>query len=156
MHAADVSRDVGIRTRVSGFLKGVSALDPKVFFLVISLLGGAAYIVVTPPFRVPDEPAHFFRAYSVSLGSFNAPVVDGAPGAHLPSSLKRLERIFIVGPPSHPDPKLRPGMWSAARAVELEPEATELIRFPKSLQYSAIPYLPQAARNGRSSPPRPE
>ena len=36
------------------------------FYLVVALLWGSAMIVITPPFQVPDEPAHYFRAWSVA------------------------------------------------------------------------------------------
>ncbi len=54
------------------FGKKVSALAGKVTvkpdraFLVFSLPFGMAFLVFTPPFMVPDEPVHFYRAYQVS------------------------------------------------------------------------------------------
>ena len=39
---------------------------PERAFLAFALAGGAAMLVVTPPFMVPDEPAHFYRSWQVS------------------------------------------------------------------------------------------
>ncbi len=37
-------------------------------FLILGLLFGLAFVFVTPPFQVPDEYNHFFRAYEISQG----------------------------------------------------------------------------------------
>ncbi len=50
-------------------------------FLVLALLFGTLSALLTPPFQVPDEPAHFFRAVSVSHGRLSA----DANGAFLPA-----------------------------------------------------------------------
>ena len=62
-------------------LSALSALTPRRVFLVSAVLGGAAFIVTTPPFQVPDEPAHFYRAYSVSEGRLLVQTRKGMPGA---------------------------------------------------------------------------
>ena len=50
-------------------------------FLTIALLG-LCWCVLTPPFQVPDENFHFFRAYQVSQGDFI-------------SQQKSLDQVFI-------------------------------------------------------------
>lgn len=39
---------------------------PERAFLAFALAGGGAMLVVTPPFMVPDEPAHFYRSWQVA------------------------------------------------------------------------------------------
>lgn len=39
---------------------------PERAFLGFALAGGAAMLVITPPFMVPDEPAHFYRSWQVA------------------------------------------------------------------------------------------
>jgi len=130
-----------LRVRIPALL---SALEPGQFFLVAGLIGGLILVVVTPPFQVPDEPAHFYSAYSVSQGRFLAGGGDDLPGERLPSSLRRLVKIMVDDVPFHPERKIQPGTWQKARQLQLRPEETELSRFPKSLNYSGVPYLPQA------------
>jgi len=51
--------------RIASFI-GRIRIIPEQVFLGFSLAFGAAMLVITPPFMVPDEPAHFYRAYQVS------------------------------------------------------------------------------------------
>ncbi|NWF75894.1 MAG: DUF2142 domain-containing protein [Nitrospirae bacterium] len=46
--------------------KELTALRPEKVFLIIGILFGLLFLVVTPPFQVGEEPSHFFRAYHVS------------------------------------------------------------------------------------------
>ncbi len=41
-------------------------IKPEYAFGVISLVFGMIMLIITPPFQVPDEPAHFYRSYQVS------------------------------------------------------------------------------------------
>jgi hypothetical protein len=47
------------------------------WFLLIAFTLGVLAIFLTPPFQVPDEHTHFYRAYDVSRGHLfaRAPVV---------------------------------------------------------------------------------
>jgi uncharacterized membrane protein len=56
--------------------------DPARFFAAASLVFGALMIALTPPFQTPDEPAHLFRAWSISEGTLFA-----RGGARVPRSL---------------------------------------------------------------------
>ena len=55
---------------------------PARFFAAASLLFGALLIILTPPFQTPDEPAHLFRAWSISEGRMFA-----RGGAPIPRSI---------------------------------------------------------------------
>jgi hypothetical protein len=46
----------------------VSGFDAPVWFLAASLTFGGVLVFLTPPFQVPDEPGHFFRAYALTEG----------------------------------------------------------------------------------------
>ncbi|MCX6268974.1 MAG: hypothetical protein NTW16_16740, partial [Bacteroidetes bacterium] len=43
-----------------------SRIIPEYSFLGFSLVFGMIMLVLTPPFMVPDEPAHFYRSFQVS------------------------------------------------------------------------------------------
>ena len=130
---------------MSRILSFFSDLEPRLFFLVAALLGGLGFLFVTPPFQVPDEPAHFYRAYAVSEGQFLMAGGNGTNSRPLPASLKTLVEILVDDVPFHPERRIQPGTWKRAREVRLQPEEVESSSPPRSLQYSAVPYLPQAA-----------
>ena len=114
------------------------------FFLMAALIFGAAFIAVTAPFHVPDEPAHFYRAYAVSEGRLTAEARPGRTGATLPSSLGALVDLFseTIG---HPERGIEPAIFTAARRIELEPDQRSFLDFPTSAVTTPLSYLPQAA-----------
>ncbi|MFJ3382291.1 DUF2142 domain-containing protein [Curtobacterium sp. NPDC090217] len=54
----------------------------SIAFLLVFLLGGAAFIAATPPGLNPDEPAHVYRAYQVAHGGMIADEAHGIQGIH--------------------------------------------------------------------------
>lgn len=65
---------------------GLSGIRPERFFLVASLAFGLLLCFLTPPFAVPDEPAHWFRAWSATRSVIS--IARG--GAAIPRSYLRL------------------------------------------------------------------
>jgi len=118
---------------------------PDRFFLLAGLLFATIFAAVTPPFEVPDEPAHFFRAYAVSEGRLDLIPRPGRTGGPLPASVQRIATDLLDDIPTHPDHKLDPRAIRAAFQVPLEPERRAPVFFPNSLQYTFVPYVPQAA-----------
>jgi uncharacterized membrane protein len=116
---------------------------PGRFVLVAVLLFGATFAIVTPPFQVPDETAHFYRAYQVSEGRLDLLPPPGQVGAQLPASIHRMGELF-ADLPFHPERKTSAGAILAAFRIPLAPERREPVFFPSTLQYTCVPYLPQA------------
>lgn len=56
-------------------------------FVYISLMFGILFMVLTPPFQVPDEDSHFKKAYVLSKGNFFPEVQDEKLGYMLPSDM---------------------------------------------------------------------
>jgi uncharacterized membrane protein len=54
---------------------------------ILGAITGLALIIITPPFQVPDEGAHFFRAYQTATSNFSLENRDGRIGANLPRAL---------------------------------------------------------------------
>jgi uncharacterized membrane protein len=46
-------------------------LNPATIFLVLALLAGISLTVLTPPFQVPDENRHFYRAWQITEGNWS-------------------------------------------------------------------------------------
>ena len=118
---------------------------PGRFYLLAGLLFAMTFAAVTPPFEVPDEPAHFFRAYAVSEGRLDVIPRPGRTGGLLPASIQRISTDLLGEIPFHPDNKLDPRTLRADLQVPLEPERRTFLFFPNSLQYTFVPYVPQAA-----------
>jgi len=111
-------------------------------FLTLTLFFGVPLVFLTPPFQVPDEPAHFLRAYQISQGEFVAPARGGLCGGELPSSLGN-----IFGPFEHllfkPKEKTNLKTIVSQLDVPLDADKTQFFKFA-NVAYSPIPYLPQS------------
>lgn len=57
-------------------------MTPQLVFLLIGSIFGMLVVVINPPFKVPDELAHFYKANSVSKGQ-----IFPAKGVEIPSSI---------------------------------------------------------------------
>lgn len=65
------------------------------------LFAGMVSLVMTPPFLVPDEPAHFARAYQVAQGGFVGTRISATQsGAYLPATVAEIAKPFA---PFFPD-----------------------------------------------------
>lgn len=127
-------------------MNGILSLTrPGRFFLLAGLLFGAVFAAVTPPFQVPDEPSHFYRAYAVSEGRLDIVPGLSRSGGPLPVSVHRIGTDLLGELPFHPERKIAPQTILAAFQVPLAPERRETVFFPNTLQYTVVPYLPQAA-----------
>lgn len=128
----------------------LSRLRPERFVLLFGLLFGLTLCLVTPPFMVADEPAHFLRAYEVSMGHAlstvsTTPPTKGRAGRELPASLKVAEDNLIHGMVFHPEIKVDWDRLDAAMQQPLNPGQTQFLTFINTALYSPVPYLPQAA-----------
>jgi uncharacterized membrane protein len=120
-------------------------MRPDRFFLLAGLLYGLVLLVVTPPFQVPDEPTHFYRAYALSEGEPWATHGEAGLGAVLPASLQELGTGLRGDLPSHPERKIRPEKVLRALQVPLEEERRAFTDYRAAAQFTLVPYLPQAA-----------
>jgi uncharacterized membrane protein len=117
---------------------------PDRFFLAASLLFGVALAAVTPPFQVADEPSHFYRAYRVSEGRLALVPRAERAREELPSSVAEIGESLLGDLPFDAERKIAPETILAAFRVPLEPEKREPVFFPNTLQYTFVPYVPQA------------
>jgi uncharacterized membrane protein len=62
---------------------------PTSVFVLLSLVFGMIVLILTPPLRGPDEPAHFFRIYAIARGEIipTTTDADGRKGMFLPYRL---------------------------------------------------------------------
>lgn len=124
-----------------------AATDLAILFLMLGLIGVLPLVFLTPPFQVPDEQQHFYRAYQLSELDLRGVVRDGAAGAVLPSSLPELADRFLGTRAIHTDRPVRPTPLRETLkmlAKPLDPTRREFVDFSGAAFYSPLPYLPQA------------
>ena len=112
----------------------------KRWFFLFYLLAGIPYLILTGPFRAPDERNHFLRSYEISecrLYPFR--ISGGYPGDNLPSSLSRLSEALGY----HADHHIQPAQINQARSLPLVPEQREFAEFSTAV-YSPLAYVPSA------------
>jgi uncharacterized membrane protein len=115
--------------------------EPQRVFVVVGFIFGTLMALIVPPFQVPDEPHHFFRAYQISEGTLKATYRDNIALGDLPSSLGRICRPFL-------DVRYNRAItsFSAIREVlqiPLKPQVRERY-WLVTAHYPPIGYLPQA------------
>lgn len=110
----------------------------KRWFFLLYLLVGLPYLVLTGPFRAPDERNHFLRSYEISEGRFMPVRISEADvGDELPAGLSRLSEALG----DHSDHRIDPAQIALARSIRLHPEKREFVEFSTAM-YSPLNYLP--------------
>ncbi|MBV9070238.1 MAG: DUF2142 domain-containing protein [Acidobacteria bacterium] len=110
-------------------------MSPRLF-VAAALLLGLAYVFVTPPFEVPDEQNHFWRALAVGRGQL-LPVrgLDAMPVA------KSTQNFVWVLSRTEPRETLAQKL-SIVAAIPYDGTPAGMVRF--AAWYTPLPYVPQA------------
>lgn len=128
-------------------------LSPERAFIILGSIFGLLFLLVIPPFEVPDEPQHFYRAYQVSeLGFFRIVELNkdekppgNAPskyGAMLPKSLAVVvDGSEVATIRFQPDRKVQLSKLAALFHLPLDPRNREYLPVAP---YPPIAYVPQA------------
>ena len=128
----------------SGEGRWSSLFTARRMFLPLAWIFGTLYALVTPPFQVPDEFQHFYRAYQVSEGRLTAYRHGGEVGGELPVSLETFAGS-IWGKTFDPETKIHAGSIWAARTIPLQPRTRQFFVFGNVSWHSPTNYFPQAA-----------
>jgi len=112
-------------------------------YIFLLFIFGIVYIVITPPFQVPDAPAHFFRAHQISQGDFISEKRDERTGGMLPSNLLTLRDLF-AGISYYPENIASVSGNIAAFDIEIDADNKEFIGFENTAVFSPVPYIPAA------------
>jgi uncharacterized membrane protein len=118
-------------------------MRPEIFFLYVSLCFGLIILIITPPFQIPDETNHFYKAYQISEGKFVSIKKDNRLGGNVPVSLVKVTEPFL---------RLR---WNENNKIDknailkqlqmpLVAEEKVFVDFPNTGLYSFVTYAPQA------------
>src|SRR5438270_3259018 len=116
--------------------------------LALAILGlGFGYAMLTAPFGVPDEFAHFWRACHVSEGHILAQSRPGeGRGAMLPRSIdEAAEALVRYHSVPLPPPRIDWKAWNHTWRMGFHSEDRVFRSFSSTANYSPVPYLPSAA-----------
>lgn len=117
-------------------------------FCLFSLLFGALFIFITPPFQAPDEPNHFLRAYQLSEGTLSGSREGNRAGGNLPRGLREiysLTRMQAMQNERTSRAQLATLFQESRSLSEVDTGAREFYHFPNTVIYSPVPYLPYSA-----------
>jgi uncharacterized membrane protein len=124
-------------------------LTPERVVLVLGLVFGLTFVLLTPPFQVPDEPSHFYRSFQVSeLRPLSVVNLNRGfrLGTSLPKSLATLvDTSDVVNVRFMPNKKVDPAKLLPALRVPLNAHDREILPV---LPYPPLGYIPQAAGIG--------
>jgi uncharacterized membrane protein len=121
----------------------LTKLGPHHFFICTAAIFGLIMVFLTPPFQVPDEVNHFYRAYQIADGRLSGETYNQRLGGHVPESLIKFAEPFL---------DLR---WKMNRktsfekirqqlSIRLDQDKKAFIDFPNTALYSPVSYMPQA------------
>lgn len=119
-------------------------------FILISLVAGAAFAIITPPFWGADEGTHFSRAYQIDHGGITPEPVPSPPGLQsyggkVPATVNALRAYAnhdISVSPGAPAPRAHdPAKYRQLAAGSLQ-APLEDAAFSNTSAYSPLAYIP--------------
>jgi uncharacterized membrane protein len=118
-------------------------LKPEVFFVIFGCLFGFIILFVTPPFQVPDEINHFYRAYQISEGQMKALKQNSRLGGYVPKSLVKITEPFL-GLRWNMNAKTNFETIIDQLQTPLDANNKIFVDFPNTSVYSPVSYFPQS------------
>jgi uncharacterized membrane protein len=116
---------------------------PECVFAGMALAFGLAFLVLTPPFQVADEEAHFRRAFEISEGRIIALKRGNTTGDELPPAIDSLYDRF-KGLKGHLEEKTSADAIRDSAEITLSSGDRAFLVFSNSAVHPPLTYLPQA------------
>lgn len=117
-------------------------IKPQAFFLVAAFVWGFVNIMLTPPFQVPDEPAHFFKALHFADGNFFPEVSNNYVGGYFAKGteimLQPYDSLF-----HETGKRISFSDLVSASKSRFDINAETFIQFPNTARIFPLPYIPQ-------------
>jgi len=124
-------------------------VKPENLYIVLGLIFGLIFVIITPPFQAPDEPYHFYRAYQISdlqilsQPKFSTEDQIETAGGYLPISIgntvHKYQNIMFQPAEKH---IYTDTIKRLNDSLNLQEKV--FTAFPASAVYTPIPYIPQA------------
>ena len=118
-------------------------IKPHQLFILAGTLFGLIMIVVTPPFQVPDEINHWYRAFQISSGQLLAEKHDDRLGGYVPQSIVEITKPFL-GLRWNMNAKTSSQTIKDAFDIDFKGDQIVFMDFPNTALYSPVSYFPQA------------
>jgi len=117
-------------------------IKPQTFFLIAAIFWGLINIIITPPFQVPDEPAHFFNALHLANGHFFPEVSNNYVGGNF---AKGTETMLLPFDSLFHETGKRISFHDLIEAskIRLDANSGTFIQFPNTARLFFLPYVPQ-------------
>ena len=114
---------------------------PEQFFKITATLFGILYLFLVPPFQVPDEANHFYRAYHIVDGNLMGEKTnDQRFGGELPENLVTLYQPFKDLRYNY-DARIGWDAYETASKIPLRKGRTTFVDFANVAYYSPTAYL---------------
>ena len=113
-------------------------------FLVFAVMVGLTFLIITPPFKAPDESAHFYRAYSVATFNITSQKQGEEYGTNIPKSIQQMTKDLesSENPQSNMSQYKHSIKYWGTRPLNDTVGSFKV--FNNSSIYSPVPYIPQA------------
>jgi uncharacterized membrane protein len=109
-------------------------------FVVAGICALLAFTFITPPFQVPDEIGHFWRAETIAYGTIVPRMSPTGAVGEVPKDVAGLVQVFWR--PTG-DVHITRDDFHRARWLRVGGESPVAVRFPAG--YTPVPYVPQIA-----------
>src|SRR6516162_10367521 len=113
-------------------------------YLVLALVFGGGFLVLTPPFQAPDEEAHFRRAYSLSEGRAVCIKRGNESGDLQPRGLSAYCAPY-AGIAYHAEQKSSFATIRASADTSFDADNREFVAFSNAAMHPPLVYVPQAS-----------
>jgi len=137
---------MNIKSRILTVIDKFENVSPLRFFIISAVIFGSLFIVITPPFQTPDEPAHFLRINQVSSGNLIVDEINGVVGGTLPNSLKKTINYTTSKPAIEFAPNVKYDIYRTEHAIKvgLDKDKTTVYDLSATALYPPSAYLPQS------------
>ena len=115
---------------------------PEKLFLIIALIFGILLTVLTPPYQIPDEPQHFYRALSITEKRIISLKINNNTGNYLPADLDEIHEKYVPII-KNLDKKTSFNDFKKSLAFKYNRNKQMFFNFPNTALYSPVCYIPQ-------------
>lgn len=138
--SGSLNQSDGTKTSGSRLRRLVSFFfSPHTLFLILAIPFGVVFTFFVPPFQVPDENLHFYRAYQISEGHFVPQTQGRLMGGWAPVSVVELQKKF-VDMRWAAQGKTNPPEIASHLKTPLHPEKKVFVSEAVIACYSPVPY----------------
>jgi len=124
-------------------MRCLDGLKIETVFLVLCLVFGTVFMFLVPPYQVPDEPFHMYRAYQISQGTLVPERREDGWGGDLPRNLVRTPRYVMGNVYFRPHEKQDLRAFREGFSFPLNKEDTVFRSFSNTALSSPVAYFPQ-------------